>query len=113
MATIPPAIDIDPDTSSGFRLLVAAALQQEKNIPEEVLRRIPVETISVSNLVAADLPWRLQDVLRSPESCLSEQTPIWTDEKPREAYVPPTTWLNGLDIGLDRGWTSGIVSIGG
>lgn len=111
MATIPPAIDIDPDTPSGFGLLVAAALQQEKSVPEEVLCRIPVETISVSNLVATDLPRRLQDVLRSPESCLSKRAPNWTDGKLWEAYVPPRTWLNGLEIALDCGWTSGIISI--
>ena len=54
-------IDIDPDIPSGFELLATAALQQEKTVPEEVPHRIPAETISVSDLVMANLPQCLQD----------------------------------------------------
>ena len=111
MPTTPPAIDVDPDIPSGIGVLAAAALQQEKSVPEEILQRIPAETVSVSNLVATDLPRCLQDVLRSPESCLSKQAPNWTAEQLWEARVPPRTWLDGLDIAVDRGWASGILSI--
>ena len=54
-------IDIDPDIPSGFELLATAAFQQEKTVPEEVLYRIPAETISMPDLVMVDLPQRLQD----------------------------------------------------
>jgi len=111
MPATPPTIDIDPDTPSGFGLLAAAALQQEKSIPEEVLRQIPAETVSVSDLVMADLPQHLQDVLRSAESCLSKRAPSWTDSQLWGTRVPPRTWLFDLDVAIDRGWANGIVSI--
>ena len=70
MTTVPPMIDVDPNIPSGIAMLATVALQQEKSIPDEILCRIPVETTTVSNLVATDLPQLLQGVLRLPESCL-------------------------------------------
>jgi len=111
MPATPPIIDIDPDIPSGFGLLATVALQQEKTVPEEVLHRIPAETISVSDLVMVDLPQRLQDVLRSPESCLSKQTPSLTDRQLWGTRVPPRTWLYDLEVAIDHGWANGIVSV--
>jgi len=110
MPITPPVIDIDPDPSSGFDLLFTVARQQEKTVPEEVLRRLPVETMPVSSFIAADLPRSLQDVLRSAESCLSKETLNWTVEHLWKAHVPPRAWLNDLDIALNREWL-GICSI--
>ena len=104
MPTTPPIIDIDPDPLSGFDLLFSVACQQEKTVPEEVLRRLPMETIPVSSLIAADLPRSLQDVLRSAESCLSKETLNWTVEQLWKTRVPPRTWLSDLDIALNREW---------
>ena len=73
----PTVIDIDPNPSSGSEAeaLFMAGLQQVKSIPEEILRQMPAaQTISVSDLLAADLPQSLQSVLRLPETCLSKQT---------------------------------------
>ena len=111
MPTAPSVIDIDPDPPTGFEALLAAGLQQDKTIPEWILRRMPAETLSVSDLVATDLPRGLEDKLCSPESCLSKQTPVWTVEHLWNTDVPSRTWLNDLDIALDRGWHSGIHSI--
>jgi hypothetical protein len=45
-----------PDTNPGKGLLAAVALQQEQSVPEGiVLRQILVETILMSDYVAADL----------------------------------------------------------
>ena len=109
--SIPTVIDVDPDAPSGIAALAAAALHQEKTIPEGTLRRIPEETAPVSNLLAANLPQRFQGVLRSPESCVSKQTPDWTTERLWETRVPARGWLGDLDIALDRGWASGASSI--
>jgi hypothetical protein len=65
MPTISPPIDVDPEAPSGIGVLAAAALQHEKIIPEEILCQMPGETISVSELVATDLPRGLRSVLRS------------------------------------------------
>ena len=104
-------INIDPDIPSGFEFLAKVALQQEKSVPKEILQQIPAETIAVSHLMVTDLPRRLQDVLRSPESCLSKQAPNWTPEDLQRTHVPPRAWLSGLDIAITRGWFSGSWSI--
>ena len=111
MPATPPVIDVDPDAPSGIEALLEAARQQEKSVPEWILRQMPVETMSVSDLAAATLPRSLQDVLRSPESCLSKDIPAWTVEHLWNMDVPPRTWLNDLDIALNRGWTRRILSI--
>ena len=111
MPTAPSVIDIDPDLPMGFKALLAAGLQQDKTIREWILRRMPAEALSVSDLVATDLPRGLEDELCSPESCLSKKPPVWTIEHLWNTDVPSRTWLNDLDIALDRGRHRGIHSI--
>ena len=111
MPATPTVIDIDPDPSSGFEALFMAGLQQVKSVPEEILHQMPAETISVSDLLVANLPQSSQSVLRSPESCLSRQTPSWTAKCLWKTCVPPREWLSSLDIALDRGWANGIYLI--
>ena len=72
---------------------------------------MPGETISVSELVGTNLPCGLQSVLRSPESCLSKQTPSWTVEDLWKTHVLPRDWLDSLDVTLDYKWGGGIQSI--
>jgi len=111
MPSISPPIDIDPDAPSGLGVLAIAILQQEKSVPEKVLRRIPAETMSASDLIIAVLPKHLQGVLRSLESCLSKRAPDWTAEHLWKTCIPPRTWLSDLDTAVDREWASGICSI--
>lgn len=111
MSTIPPVINIDPDPLSGIELLATVAIHQERNVPREILQQIPAETISVSRLVATVLPQILQDILRSPESCFSEQAPNSSPEDLWRTPVPPRTWLNGLEISLAQRWSRTIRSI--
>ena len=103
MPTTPSVIDIDPDLPMGFKALLAAGLQQDKTIPKWILCRMPAETLSMSDLIAADLPQGLEDNLCSLESCLSKQTPVWTVEHLWNMDVLSRTWLNDLDIILDCG----------
>ena len=111
MPTTPTVIDVDPDVPSGIAALAAAALHQEKTIPEDILRQMPEETAPVSSLMAANLPRSFQGVLRSPESCMSKQTPDWTTKDLWETRVPARSWLGPLDVALDHGWASGARSI--
>lgn len=110
MLTTRRVIDVDPDQPMGLGLLAVAVLQQEKTVPQEAIRRIPAERTPVSGLIAANLPRSSHHVLRSAKSCLSAETPNWTDEHLREARVPPRDWLGNLDIALDRN-CSGIRSV--
>ena len=65
-----------------------------------------------AGLVMANRPQRLQDVLHSPQFCLSKQPPSWTDRQLWETSTLPRTWRNDLGVTMiDRGWGSGIVSV--
>jgi len=88
-----------------------AILQREKSVPEKVLCQIPAETVTVSDLIIANLPKHLQGVLRSPESCLSKRAPDWAAKHLWTTCIPPRTWLFDLDTAVDHKWASGICSI--
>jgi len=111
LPSIPPPVDIDPDASSGLGVLATAALQQEKSVPEKVICRIPAETMSVSDLIIADLPKHLQGVLRSPESCLSRRALDLAAEHLWTTCIPPRTWLSDLGTAVGHKWARGICSI--
>ena len=68
MSTEPTTIDVEPEPPSGIGLLVEAAFQQDTSIPEDILRQIPAETASMTNLIAAAVPKSLGCTLHSPES---------------------------------------------
>ena len=116
MSTEPTTIDVEPEPPSGIGLLVEAAFQQDTSIPEDILRQIPAETASVTNLIAAAVPKSLGCTLHSPESCLSNLTPDWTPEDLWKARVPSRTWLNDLEMTMAKGWArkakAVVVSVG-
>ena len=75
-----------------------AGLQRVKSIPEEILHQMPAETISVPDLLAANLPRSLRGVIHLPESCLSKQISGWAAEYLWKARVSPREWLSSLNI---------------
>lgn len=100
-------IEIDTDPLSGFDAILQAGFSQATQVPGEILRLIPAVTISVSSLLATNLPVLLYPSatnLQPAKSCVTDLAAHWTVEELLKAPVPPRRWLGDLEITLKNEW---------
>ena len=74
-------------------------------VPGGITDRLPSEAISVSSLLAEDLPPRLNPSvtsLRPAEQCITEAKPEWTAEALLQSPMPPSTWVGDMDLALKQ-----------
>ena len=106
-------IDVDPEAPSGLERLVAAALLQITDVPEDVSSWLPAETVPVSVLLKSNVPGRLSDtsIIKTARLCFSPLDPRWTVDELFATLLPPRAWLNVLENDLSDMWGSGMSSI--
>ena len=100
-------IEIDVAPSSGFDALLQVAFSNETKVPETILRRIPPPTVTVSSLLATNLPALVHSSavdLRPAKLCITDLAAHWTVEELLRAPIPPRKWLGDLEITLKSKW---------